>query len=367
MWIADKLIYRYNDSFIRAYQGSELVWELSSGVYYVKWTPSSLTGTFDMFGQTYSFQDYLGDFRWRGSSVVTSYAFQGAGIKRMWTNVATINANAFENCKSLYRAELPECKILGSYAFQSCTSLTSMYLPKATTISSLALENTGFYLDLILEGSSVCTFYGNIFGSIDGHMIFVPPSLVSTYISRYPSYYHPSAAQGVFPSYPAFASLHYIKWTPDITGTGTFSLMWQSNTYTYKLSNYTYENYFYNTFGVNGVVGELNITSSAFKNKTSLTTIETDANIVGDSAFYGCTGLKTVTLTKCKTIGLYAFASCTSMESLILGNSSICHLVGNSTALYSNNTKIYVPASLVNTYKSDPLWSYYKYRIFSIR
>ena len=27
MWNADKIVYRNDDSFVRAYQGSELVWE----------------------------------------------------------------------------------------------------------------------------------------------------------------------------------------------------------------------------------------------------------------------------------------------------------------------------------------------------
>lgn len=30
MWNADKIVYRNDDSFVRAYQGSELVWEKPS-------------------------------------------------------------------------------------------------------------------------------------------------------------------------------------------------------------------------------------------------------------------------------------------------------------------------------------------------
>lgn len=369
MWIADKLVYRSEDDFIRAYWGSELVWELPSGLYYVSWTPSSLSGSFSLFGQTYNMQDYMGYYYWRGSGVITTSAFQSTGIKTISTNVSRINTLAFANCSSLSMATLPECKTIYSNVFSGCTNLKTVYLPKATSISSLAFGGTNTALDLVLEGSSVCSLSGNIFSTngFGNHMIFVPSSLVSSYISAYPSYYHPSQAQGTFPSYPMFASLYYMKWTPYVSVSGTFSLRWDSDTYTYKLSSYNYENYFVCPFMINGVVSRFDITSSAFRNKSMIETFETNANRVEESAFYGCTGLKTVKLTNCTMIGIYAFASCSSMESLILGNSSICHLFGNSTALYNNNTRIYVPASLVNDYKSDPLWSYYKYRIYSIR
>ena len=369
MWVADKLVYQNESDFIRAYKGSEMVWELPSGLYYISWSPSNLSGSFTLFGQTYNMQDYMGYYDWKGSGVITSYAFQSTGIETISTNVSIIQKSAFANCSSLSMATLPECNTIYNNAFYGCSNLEMVYLPKVTSISSLAFGST--YTNLVLEGSSVCSFYGNIFSTntsgITNHFIYVPSSLVSSYIAAYPSYYHPSAAQGVFPSYPMFGSLYYMKWTPYVSDSGTFSLMWNSETYTFNLSYYNYENYFVSPFRVNGIMDELVITSSAFKNKSMIETFETNAMIIQESAFYGCSKLKTVTLTDCKTIGLYAFASCSSMESLILGNSSICHLFGNSTALYNNNTKIYVPASLVNDYKNDVLWSYYKYRIYSIR
>ena len=65
MWVADKLVYRSEDDFIMAYKGSELVWELPSGLYYVSWTPSSLSGSFSLFGQTYNMRDYMGYYYWK--------------------------------------------------------------------------------------------------------------------------------------------------------------------------------------------------------------------------------------------------------------------------------------------------------------
>lgn len=276
---------------------------------------------------------------------------------------SSIGSSVFAYCTQMSRATLPECKYVGKYAFSNCTSMSYVYLPKATSIASSAFYSTG--LDLVLEGSSVCSLNGNIFGpgGFSNHMIFVPSSLVSTYISTYPSYYHPSQGT-LFSSYPLFASLYYIKWTPNLYT--NFNLSWSGSTYTFRMSNYNYDNYFVCPFMVNGVVDGLTITSSAFKNKPTLSTFETNAGAIWESVFYGCTGLTAVTLPRCGYIGAYAFAECTSMTSLILGSNSVCQLGGNSTAFSNNNTKIYVPSSLVTAYKNNALWSYFRLRIFAI-
>ena len=101
MWVADKLVYRSEDDFIMAYKGSELVWELPSGLYYVSWTPSSLSGSFSLFGQTYNMRDYMGYYYWKESGVITSSAFQSTGIKTISTNVSGIGNSAFGSCISL--------------------------------------------------------------------------------------------------------------------------------------------------------------------------------------------------------------------------------------------------------------------------
>lgn len=183
MWIADKLIYRSEDDFIRAYQGSELVWERPTNSYYISWTPSDLSGTFSMFGQTYNLEDYSGYFSWMGdnnSAKITSSAFQGISLQTIETNVEIIENNAFANCTSLLRIsasnilyisnsafrscsllrriDFPVCSYIGRYTFANCTSLSQANLPEVLYIDNSAFA-TGKSLSILLPKCSVIGQY----------------------------------------------------------------------------------------------------------------------------------------------------------------------------------------------------------------
>ena len=188
MWVADKLVYRSEDDFIMAYKGSELVWELPSGLYYVSWTPSSLSGSFSLFGQTYNMQDYMGYYYWKESGVITSSAFQSTGIKTISTNVSGIGNNAFGSCISLSQVSLPMCSYIDSYAFRSCGSLKQVSLPKCSYIGNYAFLFC-YELNTITIGySGICSLnnisafeYTQITSSTGD--IYVPASLVNAYKS----------------------------------------------------------------------------------------------------------------------------------------------------------------------------------------
>lgn len=89
---------------------------------------------------------------------------------------------------------------------------------------------------------------------------------------------------------------------------------------------------------------------------------------LSDGAFYGANNMNGIDLPKCSFIGEQAFYWCNaSMSYLKLGYSGVCTLNGTqvfyqATALRS----IYVPASLVDTYKSAAYWSSLSSRIFPI-
>ena len=247
MWVADKLVYRSEDDFIMAYKGSELVWELPSGLYYVSWTPSSLSGSFSLFGQTYNMRDYMGYYYWKESGVITSSAFKSTGIKTISTNVSGIGNSAFESCISLSQVSLPKCSYIGNYAFNECRSLSQVSLP-------------------------MCSYIGE----------------------------------------------------------------------------------------------------AAFDECKSLSQISIPmCSYIGSYAFRSCGSLKQVSLPKCSYIGNYAFLFCYELNTITIGYSGICSLNNISafeyTQITSSTGDIYVPASLVNAYKSAKNWSYFSNRIYSIR
>ena len=85
------------------YAYGQLVWPVTiESSYYIKWTPSSAEGQFNIDGTTYDLSTFSGLYYW------------STGI---------INRDAFNNNKSIQSIETNAKRILDS-AFESCTSLT---------------------------------------------------------------------------------------------------------------------------------------------------------------------------------------------------------------------------------------------------
>ena len=87
-------------------------------------------------------------------------------------------------------------------------------------------------------------------------------------------------------------------------------------------------------------------------------------------AFYNCSSLSQVSLPMCSYIGYDAFYNCSSLSIITIGYSGICSLNNSNafdrTQITSSAGNIYVPASLVDSYKSAANWSYFSTQIFPI-
>ena len=91
---------------------------------------------------------------------------------------------------------------------------------------------------------------------------------------------------------------------------------------------------------------------------------------IGINAFWQCYPLAQVSLPMCSYIGSNAFRGCGLLSIITLGYSNICSLNASSTfyntKITSSTGSIYVPASLVDAYKSATNWSYFSTQIFPI-
>ena len=120
------------------------------------------------------------------------------------------------------------------------------------------------------------------------------------------------------------------------------------------------------------------IGSNAFSFCTSLTTVSFPVcTSIGSNAFYFCTSLTTVSFPVCASIGSYAFRNCRNLLSLYLNAGGVCTLTNSNAfsstpiAGYTTSTggvygSIFVPASLVDAYKTATNWTYFADRIAAI-
>ena len=90
---------------------------------------------------------------------------------------------------------------------------------------------------------------------------------------------------------------------------------------------------------------------------------------IGSGAFRTCS-LQSLSLPVCSYIGGLAFYGCSSLSIITIGYSGICSLgdarTFETTQITSSTGSIYVPASLVDAYKSAKNWSYFSTQIFPI-
>lgn len=129
----------------------------------------------------------------------------------------------------------------------------------------------------------------------------------------------------------------------------------------------------------------------AFNNATALKTCEApNVTTLSGSSFYGCMALETITMPKATKVPANCFGNCTKLAkvdltavteisgsaftnaikltALILRHSSVVTLSGalSQTAIASGTGYIYVPSSLVASYKAATNWSTYAAQIRAI-
>lgn len=113
------------------------------------------------------------------------------------------------------------------------------------------------------------------------------------------------------------------------------------------------------------------IGEGAFLNCYALTSVSFPvATSIGSSAFWNCSALTTIDFPAATSIGDNAFASCSALTTLILRSEIMATLNAknafNNTPIKTRTGYIYVPAILVDTYKTDTNWSTYANQIRAI-
>lgn len=235
--------------------------------------------------------------------------------------VTSIGGTAFANCTALTDVSFPNVTLLGHGAFLNCSGLTDVDFPSITSISESAFSGCS-KLSKIAIPASVTTIYKDAFKNCN--------AIVDVYITDLEAWCN--------------ISMPYYTSNP---------LQYGANLY---LNGALITN-------VEMLDSKL-IASYVFNGYTSLTRmIAPNVSDVGTAAFNGCTSLSHVDFTAIGKILNNAFTGCTNLNVLILRAETIPWLTNSNaftnTPIASGTGYIYVPSTLVSSYKTASNWSIY--------
>lgn len=330
MWTADKLIYRNQDNFIRAFQGDELVWEripANNMIFYTSSdgnvvTPLSSNSRF-------------------GANIISNTYSNGLGVIEFDAPVTSVGIESFRDCIKLETIILPSSvTTIESYSFNGCTGLILITIPSSVTRIASAAFGGCSGLTSITIPSSVTSIGPNAFDRCTGLTSITIPSSV-TFIDSSPF----SACSGL------------TSITVDINN----SVYDSRNDCNAIIKTSTNEL----ISGCRMTVIPSTVTSigrEAFYGHTGLTSITIPSSVtdLDYSSFEGCKGLTSITIpSSVIKIKSWSFKLCTRLSEVIV-NATTPPTLGAD--VFNNNASgrlIKVPAASLQAYKTASGWSDY--------
>ena len=344
-------------------------------------------------------------------SYVSGYAFQNCNnLQTVSLPVCSyVGSYAFQNCNNLKTVDLPACTSFSNYAFNYCSTLTSISLPVCSSIPyeafwgcrslpSISLPvckyigNYAFdqcsrlkYVYVGGEISDVCNLDNTnaFYGCNKLTYIVVPGSLVESYKTATNWAYYSDKIVSSIPESPySLCSFSDGILTGDIPyiDTELYDELNINNTdiisVSLPLCSTVKANTFYNCYNLQSIYLPecVSLGVSAFAECIRLQTISLPkCEYIGDRCFQGAFQSNTtgydinINLPVCSYIGSSAFYWTQRSLTLTLGYDGVVDLPSGSYTFDATTVRsIYVPASLVDAYKSATNWSYYSSSIFSI-
>ena len=341
------------------------------------------------------------------ASYVHHYAFQ-SNLSLMTVDLpdcAVVYAGAFIDCKYLTSVNIPNCFSIGSSAFNTCYSLSQMNIPIVKTIGQTAFTNCSALSSLTLCTDVYWTIpfgtrtYGgtpivnpsssaSIYVRSDTYSLWISSKFWSDYSSKFVSVpvsgpalsFSNGLLSGTTKAIASDFTSYLSVSKSDITGVLLPECRYIGNQTFQSCSSLTQVS-----------LPECRyIGNQTFQDCSSLTRVSLpECRYIDDEAFWGCNlsdislplceyigycalltcPLTQVNLPMCSYIGSKAFWNCVYLSSITIGYSGVCSLSYEGfdfTPITDGTGSIYVPASLVDAYKSAPNWSQFSSQIFPI-
>ena len=335
-----------------------------------------------------------------------------------------IGAKCFQQCSSLISVNLPKCISLLNSAFSSCWSLTSIDLPMCFNLGSYAFygcsqlqtASVGYVLDLVSGVFYNCSMLQSITGlyvtrnvsdpftncsnlrtvqlpifsagtsqlrldyaslltsvSIGNELYFVPsyPSFHQDFIQNVnsASIYVDAAMYDQWVVADGWSSLSSMFYS---YGDATAPMLSVDSGVLYGKTAAIFNNW--SSYVSTTEITSVNLPNCRFVNYgaiygSQITSISLPACKYLNASAINCNHLTSIDLPVCELItpdNTAPFNRCEALRTITIGTSKVCVLTSTRLVTWWDSISIYVPASLVDAYKSADNWSVHASQIFPI-
>lgn len=325
------------------------------------------------------------------ASVVSRYAFANCGLLTgaNFPNAVSIGTQAFYQCADLQSVSFPNVAYIGSSGFDECSSLSEAIIPNASNLQYLAFGHCRQLKTVTLNGTARLSSQAFAYCASLSEVNTEGDGVLTLGNSAFAYCYSLQIVRGTIASagYGAFDHCSALR-TVDLTACSYLSnnvFQSCSNLSSVSLpifSAYFFNNVFSGCYALQTVYAPLvsGVQSTAFYRCSSLSFLNLPNNqMVGSRAFYYATGLQTLRLgnsaRSCYSVYQTAFQYCTELESVyLLWNNVPKAQFSNifaSTPIASSSYlgrfgSIFVPLSLLGTYRTATNWATYSSRFVGL-